>query len=599
MSVDDIKLSSVNWQHGMLLTPDHFLRQERYFDSALMWVLRYTTCAYGLVGGGPRLPESERGTVRHDPIVTIAQDDEALSVSVTQCRGITPAGCIVDVDSSHAIRTRFPVSDLEGLSQPLVCVVCQPHAKKTSEGPTDEFNPQMATERSPDYEIRLGVAADKAPYSLAVARLRKQSSGGGFEKDPTYIPACTTVVSYSELAAAWRRIVEVMASLTGRYTELYRAMQEALPQFKERGAEGYLDVEMMTFVGRMMVALQECTYDILDPTQAPLTFFGVLQQFFRGAAVLLEISPAAREYFATLRETGETEFIPPLERQKKILRTTRGWEVSEDLATEVGDATRSLDALVQLEKALEGKYIDFRFSPTLEAMDFFFDREGRELYKAVAAYARPAAEGEEWIFTFAKTHLLEGRTSYRLILVGQDGTRLDRGEKMHADIYTNYASTSRRAPIIRECVSQSPEQRNFEFDFDAPTDVPSISDVQVRVLQRYPVRSAMLFKRQRFYGDRPPEPRRPLVQPEKPREEIKRPPPAPSVTPKPSPSVPDDRTTFARRSQPSPERDRPRSPSPEPSKSGPSETTRKSPWDTQKRVEPREPEKPGPRKRLY
>ena len=44
-SDDDITLSSVNWEHGMLLTPDHFLRQERYYDSALLWMLRFCTCA--------------------------------------------------------------------------------------------------------------------------------------------------------------------------------------------------------------------------------------------------------------------------------------------------------------------------------------------------------------------------------------------------------------------------------------------------------------------------------------------------------------------------------------------------------------------------
>lgn len=53
MNSDDLKLSSVNFEHGMLLTPDHFLRQERYFDSMLLWVLRYTTNAYGLVGVVP------------------------------------------------------------------------------------------------------------------------------------------------------------------------------------------------------------------------------------------------------------------------------------------------------------------------------------------------------------------------------------------------------------------------------------------------------------------------------------------------------------------------------------------------------------------
>ena len=81
MDPDDIKLNSVNWEHGMLLTPEHFLRQERYFDSAILWMLRYGNPTFGLVGGGPRLPEAERGAVRHDPVVTVDEDEEQINIS--------------------------------------------------------------------------------------------------------------------------------------------------------------------------------------------------------------------------------------------------------------------------------------------------------------------------------------------------------------------------------------------------------------------------------------------------------------------------------------------------------------------------------------
>ena len=51
-----IRLKSVNWEHGMLLTPDHFLRQEQYLESLLFWNIGYLTTGSGLVGGGVRLP---------------------------------------------------------------------------------------------------------------------------------------------------------------------------------------------------------------------------------------------------------------------------------------------------------------------------------------------------------------------------------------------------------------------------------------------------------------------------------------------------------------------------------------------------------------
>src|SRR4051794_30050745 len=97
MPDDTIDLRSVNWSQGMFLTPDHFTRQERYFDSTLLWVIRYGSAAAGLVGGGPRVQTTEYGAASFDPIVDIEESGEDLKVTITQCRGITPGGALVDI----------------------------------------------------------------------------------------------------------------------------------------------------------------------------------------------------------------------------------------------------------------------------------------------------------------------------------------------------------------------------------------------------------------------------------------------------------------------------------------------------------------------
>src|SRR5215472_3478175 len=155
MKSEDVNLSAVNWEHGMLLTPDHFVRLERYFDSTLLWMLRYATNVYGLIGGGPRLPESERGAVRHDPIVVVNEEEEAISISITQCRGLTRGGCIIDIDPEHPLRQRFAKAGLEGVAEAPIYIFCEPHEKEAIDGPVDEFNPQMKTERRLNYRITL------------------------------------------------------------------------------------------------------------------------------------------------------------------------------------------------------------------------------------------------------------------------------------------------------------------------------------------------------------------------------------------------------------------------------------------------------------
>ena len=105
-------LQSVNWEYGMLLTPEHMLRQERYIDSTFLWGLRYCTQAYGLVGAGPRVETAERGAARNDPVVELLDDGEELKVSVSQCRGVSSSGDLIDINPTHAVHQIFPRQEI-------------------------------------------------------------------------------------------------------------------------------------------------------------------------------------------------------------------------------------------------------------------------------------------------------------------------------------------------------------------------------------------------------------------------------------------------------------------------------------------------------
>lgn len=500
MTLADVNLSSVNWEHGMLLTPDHFLRQERYTDSVLLWMLRFAASNYGLIGGGPRLDESERGAVRHDPAMVVHDEGESLSISVTQCRGLTPAGCVIEVEPEYALQCRVSKADLTGTGTILIYVTSQPHEKLVVDGQVDEYNPQMKTERRMAYRVQLEPEAASIPLSIAIGRLRRQQQGSRFEKDPSFIPACSTMSAFSELFAAWRSISEGVAQLANRLYDLHRAMRDFLVLFAERDIDTAADAEVMIFVDRMVAIVTDCQYRILDPTQSPQSFFNALRQLFRTAAIYLELTPAVQAYFDTLKQTGETEFISPLERQKRELRDLAKWDLNADLSVEVRATTQSLDSLLRLERALEGKYVDFRHSSSLEAMNFIFDRGGQVLYKLAARPARTQGVANELTIYFSQLRL-EGREKYRLILVGESQAIFEVGEKIAVDIRINEGSGFRRQPIIGSSETRSRDQRNFEVDFEAP-DVSAITDLRVSFRADLPIRSALLFTRHRFFAGR-------------------------------------------------------------------------------------------------
>src|ERR1700682_1123766 len=199
MPDDIIDLRSVNWSQGMFLTPDHFLRQERYFDSALLWAIRYATATAGLVGGGPRVNPSERGAALFDPIVDVDDSGDALKIAVTQCRGMTAGGAVVEVEPSHGLTASFPKRELEGVLELGVFVLARPHDKVPDEAIEDAINPQLQTGQRFRYRISLDPSADERLWSLMLIRLRRAEKGLHFEKVPGFIPPCAFMISQSDL----------------------------------------------------------------------------------------------------------------------------------------------------------------------------------------------------------------------------------------------------------------------------------------------------------------------------------------------------------------------------------------------------------------
>ena len=498
MNPNDVHHNAVNWEFGMLVTPEHFLRQERFYEATMLWMLRYTHDSFGLIGGGPRLPESEFGAVRHDPIVTLSEDEHTLRITVTQCRGLTAAGTPIEIAPDYPLYKEFNKADLEGIRETRIYIVAPPHAYTVLDGALDEHNPQMQTERVRAYSLTLQPHGEEAQHSFVVSRLRRSESSLAYEKDASFIPPCTNLTAYSELSAAWRRIVEQISYLSSRFIELHRAMQEYIELTRERGIDVGIDRDTLEFVKRIIPAIETCLYGCLNPVQPPAQFFGNLRMFLHGAAASLDLNPPVQQYFDALKNAGETEFVPLVEQQKQLLRSSRCWRVEDDLGVEVRSVQNSLRSLQTLERALEGKYIDFRVSPTLDTMNFVFDRGGSALYKLAAKPARLQGFGDEMTFYFANIRL-EGREKYRIIVTAELEHEFAAETRVPMEIRINEGSGSRRTPIHGVAQVRFAGQKNVEFDFEAP-DIATVTDLRVAVPAHFNVRTALLFVRHRFYA---------------------------------------------------------------------------------------------------
>ncbi len=80
------ELKSVHWLTGMLLTPQHFERQDRFTEETAGWVLRHAVAHAGLVGGGLRTDPGVTNLSRFDPVLRVDDDGTTVRLAVLFAR---------------------------------------------------------------------------------------------------------------------------------------------------------------------------------------------------------------------------------------------------------------------------------------------------------------------------------------------------------------------------------------------------------------------------------------------------------------------------------------------------------------------------------
>jgi hypothetical protein len=501
----------------MLLTPEHFGAQDRYIRESYTWVLRYCLAGTGLLGGGVRAGAAERGLGRHDPQLEIHDDGATVRLAVLQARGITPAGIPIEIQPDGPVRGTFAKADLAGATELLVYVVAVGDWVEDGESVgQDEANPTQALWRLPKYEVRLGVDADVLSRSLVVGRVHRASETLGFELDGQFIPNCAMVAGHSSLYAAWKRLQPESVQLAGQFAELHRAVAHYVYQVAQRGVDVQPDQDVLAFIERAVMALDTCAYEILDPSMLPQELFQQIDRVGRRIAVALDLSASTRAFFQML-SGADASYGALLEEEREALARGRELSPRADLAETVARAEQTLLRIRRLVEALEGKYLDYRINRSVEAVTFLLDRGGEEFYVAAGTPGHPQREGDILTFVFAELRL-SGQHEYRVVLTGdpKEIPAWTVGEELRVDLRVN-GETGPGKPISRKVPCEIPGQRNFAANFETPSDVATISGLNVTVQPGHRVRGAVLYQRRLGFAEGvvapAPEPPRPRVTP--------------------------------------------------------------------------------------
>ncbi len=495
MTQRDDYFKAVNWTTGMLLTPQHFLRQDQYAEEQVAWLLRYCNPATGLVGGGLRLDSVDQGLGKFDPKVEIQNDSDVLRVGVLRARGITPGGELVEIDESQVVRGDFPRANLAGVSDVLVYIVRagtkEPDPASVGQ---DQANPNQAGLSRQRYEVRLGIPAELSAQSLIVAKLRRASETLGFERDGEYIPPCASLLAHTSLYNAAIKLQSEIRLLVNEFQLVHEKSGQYAERIATRGVDVRSDLDVRAFVERAVLALETCAYETADLGIAPAQFFQQIERAGRIAALALNLSSSTRQFFKDLGQV-DAGYGELLDAEQGSLAMQRELDRREELKPLVGRATETLQRLRQLIEGLSGKYVDYRMNRSIESIRFMLDRDGEHFYEAVTSPSHPQREGDLLTFVFSQLEL-SGRHEYRVVLTGDPKSSYQwaPGQEISVTIRVN-ASGGPRSPISRSAMAEIEGQRNFAVNFDTPQDVATINGLTVTVQPGHSIRGAMLFRR--------------------------------------------------------------------------------------------------------
>jgi hypothetical protein len=482
----------------MLLTPEHFRRSDAYSVELFEWLLRYSASTSGLLGGGPRLARSERGLERHDPRLEVWDDGSVVRISVIQARGVTPDGGFVEIGAPRVLRREFSRSELTGQNEHVVYVIRSGvDEEDDSSVGADDANPVQRAWVHEGYGIRLGVRADELGDALAVGRIRRVAETQTFESDAQFIPACASMLAHSSLFAGWQRLQTELRLIAGSFGELHREIAVHSEQKAKKGMLTVDDQSVAEFVERALLALDGCVYETMDPSRAPAAVFQQVDRAARQIALALDLSAATRDYLALLSH-AEASYNSLLEEERNSLGSDRELSLRSDLRLELDRAEQALVRVRALLHGLEGRYLDFRVNPSVEALRFLIDRGGEQFYTQVTAAGNAQRDAGD-VLTFAFTQLnLPAKHDYRLVILGDPNgvSKWEVGDELRTTMRLNAASGGGR-PSDRTLHCEVPGQRNFALDFSTPTDLAMISSIHVQVYQALKVRGALLFQRRR------------------------------------------------------------------------------------------------------
>lgn len=282
--MSDLKLYSVNWQDGMLITQQHLRDQERYFEDLARWYNVDFADRYGMI----RKATSNESTLA----LEFMESGDVLHVTVKRCTALTPDGSYIEIsgDEEDPVRSETTLTE-EAI--PVYLSVNPTDKKEVGDPDSSESIPRLPF-RIPNYQLHLKEPPNLSEGSyLQIANLDISSGEIGFSND--YFPPCVSVSSDERLA---QKVMEFRNRLENLLTLSSRAYMAITVDGALAAEKTDLQVAFKDTAHRLAYHLASTLDDFTLGRNAihPLHMVLFFKRLFRVFSTLLNMLPELKDY---------------------------------------------------------------------------------------------------------------------------------------------------------------------------------------------------------------------------------------------------------------------------------------------------------------
>lgn len=250
----------VNWIDGMKINKDHFIAQDNATQDALHTAVSHnlSPVRYGLLMTAAAGNDNFR--------VTLSADNQhTLSVTVLQCKAVTPGGIYIQLpalagaDNNGTFSASFPFVPSEGRSIYYIVLLAQPFERQPAGNPDLEETPPRYPFTQPLYKIEM---ADEAryrqyaqhPYALSIGRVLVD--GNGIAIDEEYIPPCVTLNAHPDLVQLHAELDQFLAGLELRCSQIVQKIFRKSQQNELSELALFLCDRIMLYLGQSLTGMR-------------------------------------------------------------------------------------------------------------------------------------------------------------------------------------------------------------------------------------------------------------------------------------------------------------------------------------------------------